>query len=624
MPDIELKTLDNPLALKILRKKCADKYFAKDKFISVCGGTGCRGGGCLAVVDAVKAAVAEHGLSEDIPIRLTGCHGFCERGPLVVIYQEKIFYQQVKPKDVDDIITKTVMNGEIIDKLLYKDPNTGEKIVHEHDIPFYSKQLQNVFGSNGKINPDKIEDYIAIGGYSALVKALYDMDAEAIIDEVKTAGLRGCGGGGFLTGRKWDSCRNAKSVDGVRYVICNADEGDPGAFMDRSIMEGNPHSVIEGMIIGAKAIGSHQGYVYIRREYPLALKTLITALEQARECGLLGENILGSGFNFDIGITRGGGAFVCGESTALMASMEGKVGEPRAKYTHTTDAGLWGKPTNLNNVETWANVPNIIRNGAEWFASVGTDKSKGTKIFSMVGKVNNTGLIEVPMGITLREIIFEIGGGVKDGRPFKAVQTGGPSGGMIPESMLDLQVDFDRLTKAGSMMGSGGMIVMDDRNCMVDMARYFIHFLLEESCGKCVPCREGLTQMNFLLEKVCAGAGGLEILDKIAKLAKAMKVAALCGLGKDASNPVLSSLKYFREEYEAHLQDKKCVAGVCKDLITYSVIEENCNGCYICFRQCPEKAITGEKQQVHVIDVEKCTRCGICMAVCKFDAIAVE
>ena len=624
MPDIELMTLDNPQALETFRNKCAEIYFAKDKFISVCGGTGCRGGGCLAVLEAVKAAVAEHGLSGEIPIRLTGCHGFCERGPLVVIYPQKIFYQQVKPKDVEDIIIKTVMNGEIIGKLLYKDPNTGEKIVHEHDIPFYSKQLQNVFGSNGKINPDKIADYLAIGGYSALVKALLEMEPEGIIDEVKASGLRGCGGGGFLTGRKWASCRNAKSEDGIRYVICNADEGDPGAFMDRSIMEGNPHAVIEGMIIGAKAIGSHQGYVYIRREYPLALKTLTTALQQARECGLLGEDILGSGFNFDIGITRGGGAFVCGESTALMASMEGKVGEPRAKYTHTTDAGLWGKPTNLNNVETWANVPNIIRNGADWFASVGTDKSKGTKIFSLVGKVNNTGLIEVPMGITLREIIFGIGGGVKDGRPFKAVQTGGPSGGMIPDSMLDLQVDFDRLTQAGSMMGSGGMIVMDDRNCMVDMARYFIHFLLEESCGKCVPCREGLTQMNFLLEKVCAGAGGLEILDKIAKLAKAMKVAALCGLGKDASNPVLSSLKYFREEYEAHLQDKKCVAGVCKDLITYSVIEENCNGCYICFRQCPEKAITGEKQQVHVIDVEKCTRCGICMAVCKFDAIAVE
>ena len=620
----EQKRINSPGELETVRKKCAESYFACQRFISVCGGTGCRGGGCLAVLEAVRDAVDEHGLTDEIPIRLTGCHGFCERGPLVVIYPEKIFYQQIKPKDVEAIITETLMKGEIIEKLLYKDPVNGKKIVHEYDIPFYKKQVQNVFGNNGKINPYNIEDYIAIGGYSALAKVLNGIEPEAVIDEVKRAGLRGCGGGGFLTGRKWTSCRNAHSEDGIRYVICNADEGDPGAFMDRSIMEGNPHAVIEGMIIGAYAIGSHQGFVYIRREYPLALETLTKALAQAREYGFLGADILDSGFDFDIGVNRGGGAFVCGESTALMASMEGKVGEPRAKYIHTTDIGLWGRPTNLNNVETWANVPNIINKGAEWFASIGTKKSKGTKIFSLVGKVNNTGLIEVPMGTTLREIIFDIGGGIKDGRKFKAVQTGGPSGGCLPESMLNLPVDFDSLTEAGSMMGSGGMIVMDDRNCMVDVAKYFIHFLLEESCGKCVPCREGMIQMHYLLEKVSKGEGGLEVLKQIERLAEAMTLGSLCGLGQSAANPVMSTLKYFREEYETHLKDKKCPAGVCKDLITYTVIEENCPGCLVCLRNCPEDAITGAKKEVHHIDIEKCTRCGICFAVCKFDAIRVE
>jgi len=617
------RKINSPAELEAFRKQCSTVYFAKEKFISVCGGTGCRGGGCLKVTEAFRNILDKLGLTDKVPLRLTGCHGFCERGPLVVIYPEKIFYQKVKSSDVEAIITDTYLEGKIIDKLLYRDPVTKEAIVHEYDIPFYKKQMQNVFGSNGKINPYSIDDYIAIGGYSALTKVLFNMQPEGVIDEVRKSGLRGCGGGGFVTARKWASCRNAASEDGVRYVICNADEGDPGAFMDRSIMEGNPNAVIEGMIIGAYAIGSHQGYVYIRREYPLALDTLTKALMQAREYGFLGDDILGSGFDFRIGINRGGGAFVCGESTALMASMEGKVGEPRAKYTHTTDKGLWGKPTNLNNVETWANVPNIINKGADWFAAVGTKKSKGTKIFSLVGKVNNTGLVEAPMGMTLREIIFDIGGGVKDGRKFKAVQTGGPSGGMLPESLLDLPVDFDSLTEVGSMMGSGGMIVMDDRNCMVDMAKYYIHFLLEESCGKCVPCREGLTQMHYLLEKVCAGEGGLEVIKQIERLGSVMCVASLCGLGKSAANPVLSTLRYFREEYEEHLRDKKCRGGVCKPLITYSVIPENCNGCYVCFRNCPEQAITGKKQEVHFIHEDKCTRCGICMAVCKFEAIAV-
>lgn len=625
MMDTGIKVrINSPAELAEAQRLSSEAYNAKTTFISVCGGTGCRGGGCLATAEALRKSLTANGLEREIPLRLTGCHGFCERGPLAVIYPEKIFYQKVKPKDAEAIVVETLKEGKIIDRLLYRDPASGEIIPLEKDIPFYSKQMQNVFGNNGKIDPEKIEDYLALGGYSALAKALFQMEPEQVIAEVKKSGLRGCGGGGFPTGRKWESCRNAHSDDGVRYVICNADEGDPGAFMDRSLMEGNPHSVLEGMIIGAYAIGSHQGYVYIRREYPLALQTLTKALQQAREYGFLGKNILGNGFDFDIGINRGGGAFVCGESTALMASMEGKVGEPRAKYIHTVEKGLWDKPTNLNNVETWANIPQIINRGADWFASIGTEKSKGTKIFSLVGKINNTGLVEVPMGITLREVIFDIGGGMPAGRTFKAVQTGGPSGGCLPAEKLDLPVDFDTLTQVGSMMGSGGMIVMDDRNCIVDIAKYFIDFLLEESCGKCHPCREGMIQMSHLLKKVTRGEGGLKILDQIERLAEVMKAASLCGLGQSAPNPVMSTLMYFRDEYKAHLEDKKCPAGVCKDLITYSVIEENCNGCYICFRQCPEEAITGAKKEVHHIDPEKCTRCGICFAVCKFDAIKVE
>jgi NADH-quinone oxidoreductase subunit F len=575
------------------------------------------------VAEAVKETLKKSGLQKTLPMRLTGCHGFCERGPLIVLYPEKKFYQTVKPEDVEAIILNKPLDKKASERLIYRHPITKQTIYHESEIPFYKKQMQIVFGNNGKIDPENIKDYLALGGYSALAKVLFQFTPEQVISDIKKANLRGRGGGGFDAGRKWESCRKAHSADGIRYVICNADEGDPGAFMDRSLMEGNPHSVLEGMIIGAFAIGSNQGYVYIRREYPLALQTLTKALQQAREYGFLGKNILDSGFDFDIGINRGGGAFVCGESTALMASMEGKVGEPRAKYTHTTEKGLYERPTNLNNVETWANVPLIINRGADWFRSIGTEKSKGTKIFSLVGKVNNTGLIEVPMGITLREVVYDIGGGIMNNRPFKAVQTGGPSGGMLPESLLDLPVDFDRLTEAGSMMGSGGMIVMDDRNCIVDVAKYFITFLGEESCGKCVPCREGLTQMNYLLEKVTKGEGGLKIIDQIEKLAKVMEVASLCGLGKGSANPVLTSVKYFRKEYEEHLLHQKCPAGVCKPLITYSVIEQNCNGCWICFRQCPEHAITGAKKEVHHINPEMCTRCGICFEVCKFEAIAI-
>ncbi|MCD4810342.1 MAG: 4Fe-4S binding protein, partial [Methanosarcinales archaeon] len=479
-----------------------------------------------------------------------------------------------------------------------------------------------ILGNNSKIDPHSIEDYIAIGGYSALAKVLGGMQPMDVVDEIKNSGIRGRGGGGFPTGRKWESTRNAQGD--IKYVICNADEGDPGAFMDRSILEGNPHSVLEGMIIGAYAIGSNEGYVYVRNEYPLALKNINLAIKQARETGLLGDNILGSGFNFDLKVNRGGGAFVCGESTALMASLEGKTGEPRAKYIHTSDKGLWDRPSNLNNVETWANIPLIINNGADWYSAIGTESSKGTKVFSLVGKINNTGLVEVPMGMTLREIIFDIGGGIPDGKAFKAVQTGGPSGGCIPESLIDLPVDYDRLTEVGSMMGSGGMIVMDEDTCMVDVARYFINFLMEESCGKCVPCREGLLRMGEILTDITEGRGRMEDLDLIQDLSEVLKDASLCGLGQTAPNPVMSTLKYFRDEYEAHIKDHKCPAGVCTELITYSIDAGNCTGCGLCLKKCPAEAITGETKQPHVLDTGKCIKCGICYDVCKFDAVIKE
>jgi len=495
-----------------------------------------------------------------VDIRATGCHGFCERGPLVVIKPEDIFYQRVRVKDVPEILTETIGKGNVIERMLYSDRASGKKITYEHDVPFYKLQKRLVFGNNGLIDPTSIEDYLAVGGYAALSKAL-QMKPEAIIDEVKKAGLRGRGGGGFPTGNKWESTRKAKGK--TKYVICNADEGDPGAYMDRSVVEGNPHSVLEGMIIGAYAIGANQGYIYIRNEYPLAVRHVQTAIEQAEASGLLGKNILGSGFSFDIKIQRGGGAFICGESTALMASLEGRVGEPRAKYVHTSEQGLWGQPTNLNNVETWANVPLIINNGAEWYGKIGTKNSKGTKIFSLVGNIVNTGLVEVPMGITLREIIYDLGGGIPKNRKFKAVQTGGPSGGVIPESLLDLPVDFDELTKVGSMMGSGGMIVMDDKTCMVNIASYFVSFLEGESCGKCLPCREGLQQMKHILTRITRGQGKKGDIELLEELAATLVDASLCALGQQASNPVLSTIKHFREEYEAHINKKECPAGVC-------------------------------------------------------------
>ena len=506
--------------------------------------------------------------------------------------------------------------------MLYHDPVSGEKKIYVKDITFYQKQNRLLLENNTRVDPTEIKDYLAINGYGALAKVLGKMTPEAVIDVVKLSGLRGRGGGGFPTGRKWESTRDAPGD--IKYVICNADEGDPGAYMDRSILEGNPHSVLEGMIIGAYAIGSNEGYVYVRNEYPLAVSNLSTAIKQARELGLLGTNILGSGFSFDIKVNRGGGAFVCGESTALMASLEGKPGEPRAKYIHTSEKGLWDRPSNLNNVETWANVPMIINKGAKWFSGIGTPSSKGTKVFSLVGKINNTGLVEVPMGMTLREIIFDIGGGIPGGKSFKAVQTGGPSGGCIPENLLDIPVDYERLTEVGSMMGSGGMIVMDEDTCMVDLAKYFTNFLQEESCGKCVPCREGLRRMGEILKDITEGNASMEDLLLIEDLAGMLKDASLCALGATAANPVMSTLKYFRDEYVAHIIDHKCPAGVCRELITYGIDPDNCTGCGLCKKNCPPLAISGERKQTHVIDTEKCIKCGICYDVCKFEAVRKE
>ncbi len=590
--------------------------------IAVCGGPGCLANQCLEVRDAFVNEIAAKGLTDKVDVRTTGCHGFCECGPIALIYPQEIFYQRLSIDDIPEIIEETIINNKTVDRLLYTDDEAGQLVETEGEVPFYKQQMRLILGNNSKIDPHSIEDYIAIGGYSALAKVLGGMQPMDVVDEIKNSGIRGRGGGGFPTGRKWESTRNAEGD--IKYVICNADEGDPGAFMDRSILEGNPHSVLEGMIIGAYAIGSNEGYVYVRNEYPLALKNINLAIKQAREAGLLGDNILGSGFNFDLKVNRGGGAFVCGESTALMASLEGKPGEPRAKYIHTSDKGLWDRPSNLNNVETWANIPLIINNGADWYSAIGTESSKGTKVFSLVGKINNTGLVEVPMGMTLREIIFDIGGGIPDGKAFKAVQTGGPSGGCIPESLIDLPVDYDRLTEVGSMMGSGGMIVMDEDTCMVDVARYFINFLMEESCGKCVPCREGLLRMGEILTDITEGRGRMEDLDLIQDLSEVLRDASLCGLGQTAPNPVMSTLKYFRNEYEAHIKDHKCPAGVCTELITYSIDAGNCTGCGLCLKKCPAEAITGETKQPHVLDTGKCIKCGICYDVCKFDAVRKE
>jgi NADH-quinone oxidoreductase subunit F len=620
-----MKKINSPEELEKLREGLIPAQNAKKiKILISTKATCCQLQQSEKVTSALIDEIEKTGLTDRVEILTTGCLGFCELEPIVIVKPKGALYKNVKVDDVPDIVAKTIMKDEIIDRLLYVNPLDKEKIELEDDIPFYSGQNRILLGNNSEIDPDNIEDYIATGGYSALSKVLSSMRSDEIIDEIKKSGLRGRGGAGFPTGRKWESAKKAESEDGIKYVICNADEGDPGAYMDRNLLESNPHSVLEGMIIGAYTMGSNHGYIYVRNEYELAVKTLKNALKQAKEYGFLGENILGFGFDFTIKLSRGGGAFVCGESTALMASIEGKPGEPRAKHIHTTESGLWNRPTNLNNVETWANVPVIINSGSEWYTKIGIDKSKGTKIFSLVGKINNTGLVEVPMGTTLRDIIFQIGGGIPKGRMFKAVQTGGPSGGCIPEQQLDLPVDYEKLTEAGSMMGSGGMIVMDDRTCMVDVAKYFTNFLKDESCGKCVPCRNGLIQLHHMLTEISEGRGSDEDLKFIEELGFWMTNGSLCQLGSTATNPVLSTLRYFKDEYVAHIADKKCPAGVCKALITFTIDPENCTGCEVCKKQCPQNAISGEKKGVHEIDQKDCIKCGICEDSCKFDAVEVN
>ena len=563
--------------------------------------------------------------ADSINLKLSGCLGFCEIEPMVILKGffegEDILYQKVKPKDVADIFSETIGKGTIVERLLYKDPQTKEKKKTREEMAFYGKQNRLILGTNEKIDPVQIDDYILAGGYEAAAKVVHSLTPEQTIEAVKISGLRGRGGGGFPVARKWETCRGAESEDGVRYIMCNADEGDPGAYMDRSVLEGNPHSVIEGMIIGSYAVGAKQGYVYVRAEYPLAVKHLNEALSRAEELGFLGKNIFGSKHSFSIKVVKGAGAFVCGESTALMASIEGKVGRPRAKYIHTVEKGLHDKPSTLNNVETWANVTKIFQMGAEEYAKIGTEGSKGTKIFSLVGKINNTGLVEVPMGITLRDIIFEIGGGLPRSKAFKAVQTGGPSGGCIPESMLDLPVDYDELTRVGSMMGSGGMIVMDEDTCMVDVARYFTDFLKGESCGKCVACREGVKRMSEILTRICKGEGCGEDILVLEEMGEYLKDSALCALGSTAANPVLTTLKYFAHEYESHINDKYCAAGVCKPLFQFEIDPEACTGCTVCAKKCPVQAISGEKKEPHRIDQSLCTKCGECYKACRFDAI---
>ncbi len=614
----KLKSL---LDLEELRKGIVASKDPSKPCITICSGTGCHAYASEKVADTFSTELEQRGLSEKIDLRRTGCHGFCERGPIVVIFPDEICYLSVKLEDVPEIISETLIEKKIIERLLYVGDD-GKPISQENDIPFYKHQIRLVFGDNRLINPQSIEDYIALGGYEALTKVLFKMTPEEVIEVIKQANLRGRGGGGFPAGIKWETTRNAPGD--AKYVIVNADEGDPGAYMDRSLLEGNPHSVLEGLMIGAYAIGANQGYIYVRQEYPLAVENVGVAIDQMQEYGLLGEKILGSGFDFDIIVHRGAGAFVSGESSALMTAIEGKVGEPRPKYIRTAVSGIHGRPSNLNNVETWANVPLIIKHGADWFSGVGTEGSKGTKIFSLVGKVNNTGLVEVPMGMPLREIIYDIGGGIRGDKKFKAVQTGGPSGGVIPESLLDLPVDFDELSKAGSMMGSGGMIVMDEDTCVVDIARYFLDFLADESCGKCIPCREGIQQMLVVLNRICQGNGGEEDLETLTDLGDMMHDCALCALGQSAPNPVLSTIRYFKEEYEEHIQNHRCPAGVCKELINYYIDPEKCQACMICMRNCPVGAIDGGKNIVHVVIQEKCTKCGTCLEVCppRFNAVS--
>jgi NADH:ubiquinone oxidoreductase subunit F (NADH-binding)/(2Fe-2S) ferredoxin/NAD-dependent dihydropyrimidine dehydrogenase PreA subunit len=590
------------------------------RIIYVCQGTGCVSGKSLELTETFKKDLSELGVA-GVKVDFTGCHGFCEQGPVVIVEPEGIFYSQVGVADAREIIESHLRDGKPVERLFYKDPVTGEAIPHHRDIKFYSKQRRIILRNCGRINPERIDDYIGTGGYESLKKVLKEMTREQVIDEIKRSGLRGRGGAGFPTGTKWEFCYNAKGDQ--KYMVCNADEGDPGAFMDRSTMEGDPNTVIEGMTIAAYAIGASEGYIYIRAEYPLAVKRVRMAIKQAEERGFSGDRIQGSDFCFHIHVKEGAGAFVCGEETALLASIEGKRGMPRSRPPFPANSGLWGKPTTINNVKSLATVPVIIARGAEWYAGTGTEKSKGTCVFALTGKIANSGLIEVPMGIKLREIIYEIGGGIPGGKKFKAVQTGGPSGGCLPESYLDQSVDYESLAAAGSMMGSGGMVVMDEDTCMVDVARYFLSFTQAESCGKCVPCRVGTKQMLDILERICRGEGRPEDIDILEQMGQNIKAGSLCGLGQTAPNPVLTTLRYFRDEYEAHIFEKRCPAASCVNLTKYFILPDKCQGCGICARECPSGCIVGGKRMVHIIDQEKCIKCGTCLDVCpeRFSAV---
>ncbi len=620
----EVNKITAPAGLDLFRQELQSRLDPNAPLIIVCCGTGCQAAGSVEVVDKFKQVLSGTGWNgKVIPlVKPTGCHGFCSRGPLVIIEPQDLFYQQVKVDDVEEIVNKTILNNEVIKKLQYKPANSKEVIPRASDIPYYAKQTRLVLKNIGKVDPTEINDSIVRGSYSALAKVLTRMSPQDVINEVANSKLRGRGGAGFPTGLKWESC--AKQ-EGIRYVICNADEGDPGAFMDRSLLEGDPHSVLEGMAICAYAVGSNRGYMYVRAEYPLAVKTLTTAIRQAEALGLLGENIMGTGFDFKVTISTGAGAFICGESSALMASLEGKVGRPRPKYIRSVEKGFRDSPSNLNNVETYANIPDILTNGGDWYKSYGTERSSGTKVFALTGNVYNIGLVEVPMGISLMEIVYGIGGGIPNKRALKGVQTGGPSGGCIPipHKIPDINVGYGKLAEAGSIMGSGGMIVMDEDTCMIEVSRYFVNFLVEESCGQCTPCREGLIRMREILNRITQGEGregDVELLDEIGNFTNNF---SLCGLGTSAANPVLSTIRYFREEYDAHIRDKKCPSGVCKPLFHYDIDAETCTGCGLCKSKCPVKAISGEKKKTHVIDQSLCIKCMECYKSCKFRSVKI-